>query len=188
MQFGSACLGVVVTLRRSFRTHRFGVHCTQGFTLGWYAVPRWGTPEIHPTTPHCNTPHCNTPHCNTPHRSTPHRSTPHRSTPHCNTHIAAYHIAAHWTQRDLGCSAPWRRTPHPLARSAKAHPFQSLLSARRPWSRGARTRDASFEGLSYQAMRRSFRTHRFGVSRTQGFTLGWYAAPRWGTPEIHPTN
>ena len=91
-------------------------------------------------------------------------------------------------KRDLGCSAPWRRTPHPLARSAKAHPFQSLLSARRPWSRGARTRDAPFEGLSYRAMRRSFRTHRFGVSRTQGFTLGWYAVPRWGTPKIHPTN
>ena len=90
-------------------------------------------------------------------------------------------------QRDLGCSAPWRRTPHPLARSAKAYPFQSLLSARRPWSRGARTRDLPFEGLAYRAMRRSFRTHRFGVSRTQGFTLGWYAVPRWGTPKIHPT-
>ena len=54
-------------------------------------------------------------------------------------------------QRDLGRSAPWRRTPHPLARSAKAHPSQSLLSARRPRSCGARTRDAPFEGLSYTA-------------------------------------
>ncbi len=58
-------------------------------------------------------------------------------------------VARSWRQRDLGCSAPWRRTPHPLARSAKAYPFQSLLSARRPWSRGARTRDSPFEGLSY---------------------------------------
>jgi hypothetical protein len=82
-------------------------------------------------------------------------------------------VARSWRQRDLGCSAPWRRTPHPLARSAKAHPSQSLLSARRPWSRGARARDAPFEGLSYRAMRRSFRTHRFGVYYTQGFTLGW---------------
>ena len=29
-------------------------------------------------------------------------------------------------------------------------------------------------------MRRSFRTHRFVAGRTQGSTLGWYAAPRWG--------
>ena len=90
-------------------------------------------------------------------------------------------------QRDLGRSAPWRRTPHPVARSAKAHPSQSLLSARRPWSRGARTRDAPFEGLSYSAIRRSFRTHRFRVYYTQGFTLGWYAVPRWGTPNTRPT-
>ena len=47
-------------------------------------------------------------------------------------------------------------------------------------ARGARTRDAPFEGLADRAMRRSFRTHQFGVSRTQGFTLGWYAVPRWG--------
>ena len=63
----------------------------------------------------------------------------------------------------------------------------SRPSARRPRSRGARTRDAPFEGLSYRAMRRSFRTHQFGVSRTQGFTLGWYAVPRWGTPNTHST-
>jgi hypothetical protein len=49
----------------------------------------------------------------------------------------------------------------------------SQPSAQRPRSRGARTRDAPFEGLSYRAMRRSFRTHRFGVYYTQGFTLGW---------------
>jgi hypothetical protein len=147
-------------MRRSFRTHRLGVYYTQGFTLGWYAVPRWGTPENHPTTPHCNTPHRRTP--------------------------SHYPIAPPRRQRDLGRSAPWRRTPHPLARSAKAHPSQSLLSARRPRYCGARTRDAPFESLSYTAMRRSFRTHRLGVSRTQGFTLGWYAVPRWGTPENHP--
>jgi hypothetical protein len=37
-------------MRRSFRTHRLGVYYTQGFSLGWYAVPRWGTAKIHPTT------------------------------------------------------------------------------------------------------------------------------------------
>ena len=101
--------------------------------------------------------------------------------------IAAHPIAPPRRQRDLGRSAPWRRTPLLLARSAKAHPSQSLLSARRTRSRGASTRDAPFEGLAYRAMRRSFRTHRLGVSRTQGFTLGWYAVPRWGTPETRPT-
>ena len=29
-------------------------------------------------------------------------------------------------------------------------------------------------------MRRSFRTHELHPARTQGFTLGWYALPRWG--------
>jgi hypothetical protein len=111
---------------------------------------------------------------------------PHRTTPSQHP-IAAHPIAPPRRQRDLGRSAPWRRTPHPPARSAKAHPSQSLLSARRTKSRGARTRDAPFEGLAYRAMRRSFRTHRLGVSRTQGFTLGWYAVPRWGTPETRPT-
>jgi hypothetical protein len=101
--------------------------------------------------------------------------------------IATHPIAPPWPQRDLGRSVPWRRTPHPPARSAKAHPSQSLLSARRTRSRGARTRDAPFEGLAYRAMPRSFRTHRLGVSRTQGFTPGWYAVSRWGTPESHPT-
>ena len=148
MQFGRACLGVGVTMRRSFRTHRFRMCRPQGFTLGWYAMPRWGTSNTHSTTPR-------------------------------GTTQAA--------KRDLGRSAPGRRTPHPLARSAKADPFRSLLSARRPWSRGARTRDAPFEGLADRAMRRSFRTHRFCVSHTQGFTLGWYAVPRWGTPEIRLT-
>jgi hypothetical protein len=103
-------------------------------------------------------------------------------------HTPSQHpIAPPWPQRDLGRSAPWRRTPHPLARSAKAHPSQSLLSARRPRSRGARTRDAPFEGLAYRALPRFFRTHRFGLSRTQGFTPSWYATPRWGTPETRPT-
>ena len=31
-----------------------------------------------------------------------------------------------------GRSEPWRRTPQPLAQSAKAHPSLSLLSERRP--------------------------------------------------------
>ena len=31
-----------------------------------------------------------------------------------------------------GRSEPWRRTPNPLAHSAKAHPPQSLLNERRP--------------------------------------------------------
>jgi hypothetical protein len=101
--------------------------------------------------------------------------------------IATHPIATPRRQRDLGHSAPWRRTPHPLARSAKAHPSQSLLSARRPRSRGASTRDAPFEGLAYRALPRFFRTHRFGLSRTQGFTPSWYATPRWGTPETRPT-
>jgi hypothetical protein len=109
---------------------------------------------------------------------------PRWSTP--ETRPAAPHVAPPRRQRDLGRSAPWRRTPLPLARSAKAHPSQSLLSARRPRSRGARTRDAPFEILAYRAMPRSYRTHRLGVSRTQGFTLGWYATPRWGTPETRP--
>jgi hypothetical protein len=63
----------------------------------------------------------------------------------------------------------------------------SRPSARRPRSRGARTRDAPFEGLAYRALPRFFRTHRFGLSRTQGFTPSWYATPRWGTPETRPT-
>ena len=29
-------------------------------------------------------------------------------------------------------------------------------------------------------MRRSFRTPEWGATYTQGCTLGWYAAPRWG--------
>ena len=33
------------------------------------------------------------------------------------------------------------------------------------------------------AMRRSFRTHRFRLCPTRGSTPGWYAVPRWGTPE-----
>ena len=88
-------------MRRSFRTHRFGVSHTQGFTLGWYAVPRWGTPEIRLTT------------LRGPILAAA-----------CSTTI----IPPFWRQRDLGHSAPWRRTPHPLARSAKADPSQSLLS------------------------------------------------------------
>jgi hypothetical protein len=75
-------------------------------------------------------------------------------------------------QRDLGRSAPWRRTTTHLARSAKAHPSQSLLSARRTRSRGTRTRDAPFESLSYTAMRRSFRTHRLGCVAYPGFHPG----------------
>ena len=62
----------------------------------------------------------------------------------------------------------------------------SRPSARRPRSCGARTRDAPFESPSCTAMRRSFRTHRLGVYYTQGFTLGWYAVPRWGTPRPLP--
>ena len=115
-----------------------------------------------------------------------HSGNPPSRTPLQRTPSQPYPIAPPWTQRDLGRSAPWRRTPHPLARSAKAQPSQSLLSARRPRSRGASTRDAPFEGWSYRALRRSFRTHRLGVSRTQGFTLGWYAVPRWGNPETRP--
>jgi hypothetical protein len=30
------------------------------------------------------------------------------------------------------------------------------------------------------AMRRSFRTHPIPDAYPQGFTLGWYALPRWG--------
>ena len=30
-------------------------------------------------------------------------------------------------------------------------------------------------------MRRSFRTRPILNAESQGFTLGWYAAPRWGT-------
>ena len=37
------------------------------------------------------------------------------------------------------------------------------------------------------SMRRSFRTPQWGATSTQGCTLGWYAAPRWGanTPFGH---
>jgi hypothetical protein len=31
-----------------------------------------------------------------------------------------------------------------------------------------------------RAMGRALRTRPFRCSRTQGFTLGWYAGPRWG--------
>ena len=34
------------------------------------------------------------------------------------------------------------------------------------------------------AMRRSFRTHPVPDAYSQGFTLGWYALPRWGKEDV----
>jgi hypothetical protein len=34
------------------------------------------------------------------------------------------------------------------------------------------------------AMRRSFRTHPVPDAYSQGFTLGWYALPRWGKGDV----
>jgi hypothetical protein len=145
-------------MRRSFRTHRLGVYYTQGFTLGWYAVPRWGTPESHPTTPHCNTPHRRTP-------------SPH---PGGSGTLAAARLGGeHHTH-----SRAARKPILPRASSARGGQGPAELAPETHPSRACPT----------QLMRRSFRTHRLGVSRTQGFTLGWYAVPRWGTPENQPTN
>ena len=52
-------------------------------------------------------------------------------------------------------------------------------------------RGAAYLGMSGphgRVMRRSFRTHRFVAGHTQGFTLGWYVAPRWGFQHAERTD
>ena len=46
---------------------------------------------------------------------------------------------------------------------------------------GAVTARARVGHWDEDAMRRSFRTRPILNAESQGFTLGWYAAPRWGT-------
>ena len=46
---------------------------------------------------------------------------------------------------------------------------------------GAVTAGARVGHWDEDAMRRSFRTRPILCAESQGFTLGWYAVPRWGT-------
>ena len=46
---------------------------------------------------------------------------------------------------------------------------------------GAVTVEARVGHWDEDAMRRSFRTRPILNAESQGFTLGWYAVPRWGT-------
>ena len=81
-----------------------------------------------------------------------------------------------------GCPLPQRGSEYqPRVQSwGPVCKMRSILKERRIFQNNQTAR----EGV----MRRSFRTHRFVLGPTQGFTLGWYVAPRWGFQHAERTD
>jgi hypothetical protein len=86
----------------------------------------------------------------------------------------------------LRCSRQrwWHERGHPVAPQGQCIPAQSnalgLQRPRSPRSEGTPHIPDWRTCAQSTPMRRSFRTHPFCHGKTQGFTLRWYALPRWG--------
>ena len=121
-------VGAPGSMRRSFRTLRLCA-IPRGFTPGWYAVPRWGTPNASPTqspsAPHASTTtelfdddyFSSSVTINHPHRGTGPQSTQ--------------------RQRDRAGTSIGGDHQKPIARSAKAPPPPSLPASAGPIPRSA---------------------------------------------------
>jgi hypothetical protein len=155
-------------MRRSFRTHLSLIACSQGCTLGWYAMPRWGMGPM---------------------------ATPDAGDAPLGHGIDGN---TGWRRRPVGVWNRWRPPDAHDAPSRHGIDGEPVVYAMPRWGMGPKTPpDASDPPLGHGTDDASLRMRVVSccnmelaaipigysislIACSWGSPLGWYAMPRWG--------